>query len=484
MISKRFIQNSFIYTVAGSLNLASAVILLPFYIRFLSPGTLGALSIYTTFALFVQIFVTYSFDAALYTYYHEFKADTSKLNRYISSSFSFVLGTGLLVGGMLVILGEIIFQKVFPGQDIRFYPYGVLSVASGVFQAVVKVKSSFLQTQEKATTFLWMNLLSFFFTAVFTIAGLYWFPDSLFGPIGGKLVAMSATAIWALASVYGRCGYFFDFALIRSTLGFNHPSLLYQVMQWFNGFYDRMLMAYFLPLSQVGIYDFAAKCLSVIEFALSGFYNSFFPKVLGIVALQKEKKSTIEINRYYNGLTAVTLILVTVCIFFFPIILKFLVDYLGKSKYLEAIEWIPFLAITYLLRSMRFYVVMPYAAIKYQKPLPIYYLFIVGIKIFSMIAFIPRYGMMGLIMAIWVGYGVEIITLYIGIRKKFLLQFNFMKLAGAPLVMTLAIAVLELTVGQSHPLWVHSFYVLLAAIILAWSYRAEIKNLNLRTILK
>lgn len=484
MISKRFIKNSFIYTVAGSLNLASAVILLPFYVNYLTPATLGVLSIYTTFALLVQIFVTYSFDTAVYTYYHEFKNDQPTVNRYISSSFSFVLVVGLIMGLLLALSGGYIFQLVFPEQNISFYPYGILSLLSGIFQAVVKVNSSFLQTQEKATSFLGQNLFSFSLTALLTVVGLHWFPDSLLGPIGGKLAAMAATGLWVLISVYGSNGFFFDFALIRSTLGFNHPALLYQVMQWFNGFYDRMLMAFFMPLNQVGIYDFAAKCLSVIEFALSGFYNSFYPKVLGMIALQKDKKSTIEINRYYNGLTAVTLMMVTVCIFFFPIILQVLITYLGKSKYLGAMEWIPYLAITYLLRSMRFYVVMPYAALKYQKPLPLYYLLIVAAKISSMVVLIPRYGIMGLIIATWIGNIVEIITLYLGIKNKFTMQFNAVKLMVIPLVMTAAILSLELILGTTHPLSVHGFYLLLAAGMLGWAYRAELKKMKLNEVIK
>ncbi len=116
----------------------------------------------------------------------------------------------------------------------------------------------------------------------------------------------------------------------------------------------------------------------MIELSVSGFNSSFFPKVLGIVALQTEKKTTPEINRYYNGLTAVTILLVGLCIFCFPLLITLLVT---KTGYLAAVPLrIPFLAVTYLLRAMRFYVAMPYGALKYAKPLPMFYLVIVSIK--------------------------------------------------------------------------------------------------------
>ncbi len=324
MISKKFIRNSIIYTIAGSLPLASGIILLPFYFKYLSTSVYGATVLYTGVSLLVQVLVTYSFDTSVYSYFHEFKNDRSKLSTYVSSAFTFIVILSLIVGAILSLLGSLIFEKVFESK-ILFYPYGLISVATGIFQSIIKVNSSLLQTQEKASSFLWLNLLSFFLIALFTVAGLYFFPDELIGPIGGRFAAVVITGSWVLFRIYRQFGFHFDFVLLKSTLGFNYPSFLYQVMQWFNGYYDRVLMSSYLPMAQVGIYDLTVKCVMAIEFVLAGSYNSFFPKVLGIVALQTEKKSTVEINRYYNGLTAVTILLVGLCIFFFPIIIEWFI---------------------------------------------------------------------------------------------------------------------------------------------------------------
>jgi O-antigen/teichoic acid export membrane protein len=75
MISKRFIKSSLLYTIAGSLPTASAIILLPFYLLFLSPANFGVLAIYTAFSVLIQILTTFSFDTSLYIYFHDFKED-------------------------------------------------------------------------------------------------------------------------------------------------------------------------------------------------------------------------------------------------------------------------------------------------------------------------------------------------------------------------------------------------------------------------
>jgi O-antigen/teichoic acid export membrane protein len=315
-------------------------------------------------------------------------------------------------------------------------------------------------------------VISFSLIAGLTIAGLYLFPDDLIGPIGGRLLAVVISGGWVLGTIYYQFGFHFNFKLIKNTFGFAHPSLIYQLMQWFNNSYDRVVLSNFLPLAQVGIYDLAAKCLTAIELALSGFYSSFFPKVVGIVALQTQKKTTTEINRYFNGLTAVTILLVCFSILLFPPVIRLLSF---KPGFLSAIEWIPFIAVTYLLRSLRYYLAMPYSTTKYSKPLPFFYVIIASAKIAGMIFLIPRYGIMGLIIATWIGYFIEVLILYFGIKNKFEVQFNVFKLIVLPLAMAVVIIVAEPLIGKEQPLIVHSGYIVIGLVLLMWAYRNEVK---------
>ncbi|MBS1682686.1 MAG: oligosaccharide flippase family protein [Bacteroidetes bacterium] len=481
MITKKFVRNSLIYTVAGSLPMASAIILLPFYTNYLSTSLYGALAIYTSFSLLVQILITYSFDTAVYIYFHDFKHDKQKLATYISSAFGFMLLVSAAVLLVSFPFGNFILKLIPSHSAMQFYPYGLISVGSGIFQGIIKVNSSLLQTQERAGTFFKINLFSFSFIALFTLLGLIFFPDNLIGPILGRLIGVGLVGGWVLFSVYTEFGFHFDFQLLKQTIGFNNPSLLYQLIQWFNNYYDRVLLLFFLPLSQIGIYDLAVKCLLSVEFVLTGFYNSFYPKVLGMLALQPEKKSTVEINRYYNGLTAVTVLLVTFGIFALPIAIQWFVN---KPGYLASIPLLPLIAITYLFRVLRLYMAMPYAAVKFYKPLPIYYLIIVSIKIAGMFLLIPQFGLRGAVFATWIGYAAEIIILYFGIRSKFLFEFNALKLILIPVVIATIILLVEQTFGSQLPLLTHTAYIIFGMALLAWGYRNELKVFTWTKILK
>jgi O-antigen/teichoic acid export membrane protein len=456
--------------------MASAIILLPFYGEYLSPEAMGALSIYFGFSLLVQILVTYSFDASLYINYHEFKNEPAKLSSFISSAFILILLISLITGLLLAFIGDWFFSKMFTKDDILFYPFGLLSVATGIFQALQKVNNTLLQTQQKPTLFFWFNLLSFSLIAGFTVVGLYLFPESLWGPVAGRLVATLISAAWVLGFIFRQFGFYFNWQLLKTTFAFNNSTLIYQVQQWVINFFDRPFILLFLPLATLGVYDLALKCLMAVEFVLVGLNSTFTPKVLGMAVAQKEKGSTIEINRYYHGLTAMAMLLVSASIFVFPWVIEI---FFKKRGYQQAVPLLPYVAIIYLFRCMRLYVAIPYPAIKYTKPLPFFYLVVMLVKIALMYLLIGQYGIYGVIISTWLSYILEIVILYFGIRKKFTFKINFAKMIIAPLSLAVLILVLEPWLGKLYTHWVHGLYVLVAGGMLGWAYRNEIKALGL-----
>ena len=100
-----------------------------------------------------------------------------------------------------------------------------------------------------------------------------------------------------------------------------------------------------------------------------------------------------------------------------------------------------------------------------------------------MILLIPLYGIQGVIIATWIGYVVEILTLYFGVRKRFEIMFNVFKLVAAPAVMAIVIIVLEpLALGQE--ILIHLGYILLGFTLLSWAYRNEIRVFQWNKILR
>lgn len=462
--------------MAGTLPVASAVVLLPFYVTYLSTELFGAMAIYLALSMLVQILVTFSFDTSLYVHYHDFKADKEKLSAFISSCFSFMLLLGAGVAGVGALAGEVVFENLFSSQGLAFFPFGFLAVITGVFQALFKVNTSLLQSREQPARFFWSNLINFTLIALLTITGLKLFPNSLAGPVGARAIAALISGVGALIRIYREFGVRFTYPMLRSTFGFNAYSFIYQLQLWAVNYLDRMLMVFFLPLDKVGIYDFAFKCMLVVDFTLTGLFNSFYPKVISKVAEQDAKGTTIEINRYYHGLTAASVLLAAGCIFIFPVILNL---FQIKSGYREALVLMPFIGILYLLKPLRLYAAMPYSLLKYTKPLPVYYLVVTGVKVLLIFLTVPVLGLYGVVIASAGALIVEILLLFFGSRNRFTFAYlNSYKLIVLPVIFGMIILLAELLHLPVSLHLLHAMYIVLGLLLLLWVYRNEFRLID------
>ncbi len=101
-----------------------------------------------------------------------------------------------------------------------------------------------------------------------------------------------------------------------------------------------------------------------------------------------------------------------------------------------------------------------------------------------MLFLIPQYGIMGVLIAAWIGFIVEIVILYFGVKNKFSFKVNLFKTVAAPMLMALLIITLEPWFGSEHPLLIHGTYLVFGVSLLAWAYRNELKVFQLSKIIK
>jgi O-antigen/teichoic acid export membrane protein len=461
--------------------MASAVILLPFYTSYLTTSDFGALAIYTSLALLIQILTTYSFDTSLYIHFHEYKSNPQKLSSFVSSAFLLMIGIGVAVGVALSIVGDVILDNVFTSASVEFYPYGLLSAVTGIFQALFKVNTNLLQSRERPEMYFWSNMVSFLLIVVFTIVGMKLYPNTLVGPVGGRTLAAVISGSWAIGRIFKEFGVHFNYPLLRSTFAFNFYTFIYQLLQWVVNYFDRILMAFFLSLQVIGTYHFAMQCMVVVEFILNGLHNSFYPKVVSTVMAQKEKKSSPEINRYYHGFTSVIMLLICLCILGFPIAIEL---FSQKKDYQLAIQYIPYIGLLYIFRTMRLYFAVPYAILKYTKPLPKIYLIISVVKVGLILLLAERFSVYGVLAAAFISSVVEILLLTKKIKNSFQFEFNKFKIVIAPVMLAVLILVLEPLLGRTYPTTVHFVYLFCCTTMLWWFYRNEIKLIDPLKILR
>src|ERR1035438_9422662 len=270
MISKKFISSSFIYAVIGSLPMASAFILLLFFINHLSTNDYGLLAIYYSITLLVQIVVNFAMDTSIGVHYFEFRDDPAKLRKYIGTIAGSLIMIGIVFTLLSLMGGNFLFSKIFPANDIKFYPYGFISILTGIFNSLFKTYTNLLINQGRPGRYFWSNITTFVSTIVFSLLGLYWFPNSLIGPMWGRF--LSSFVIFLVSIYFFKTEFEISitFSFLRGLFNFCLPVFLFLVLSWLLSYFDRLIIKHFMQSSDVGVSDYNVKCALRLGYVLNG----------------------------------------------------------------------------------------------------------------------------------------------------------------------------------------------------------------------
>jgi O-antigen/teichoic acid export membrane protein len=243
-------------------------------------------------------------------------------------------------------------------------------------------------------------------------------------------------------------------------------------------------MLFYLPLSSIGIYDFAIRSLVGVELVMNGLHTAIIPKVIKLVSVKEPKGTSVEINRYYHGFIAVIMIVVCGAIWLIPVAIEWLSEYLKRPAYILSTSIVPYIAVLYIGRSVRLFFGIPYSILKHTKPLPVIYMVVSIVKIGGMVLLIKDLGLMGVILSTAASILVEILMLYYMSNKRFDFKFNAFKIVIAPVILIVIVFISESALLHDYAGLRHFIYCVLCAMMLLFVYRVELKNLRLAMLIK
>ncbi len=430
MISRKFLSSSIIYSGIGSLPLASSFILLPFYTNYLSTSDYGLLALYLSISLLVQILVNFALDTTIGIHYFEFRDDQAKLRSFIGTIAGLLLVVGLLFALLSAGIGNIFFSKIFPNNDLKFYPYGFLAVLTGIFNSYFKTYINLLINQERPARYFWMNITIFALTIILTLAGLYFYPHSLIGPLGARFVAGLLIFVATIFFFKTEFDISIKVSFLKGLFVFCLPVFLYFIIAWILSFADRFIIKAYMEASDVGIYDFIVKCTLIIDFVLNGLSSAITPKVYKILKEMKLNESTVEMNRYFNGFTIVTLFMVPLLVLIIPVVIPLIVT---RKDYYAGFPFVGILCLGFLARALHLMYLIPIYYFKKTARLPVILFLSATLQIGFTIMGIKEFGLMGAVWANFLSRPIQVLFLFLFSRNIFQFRFNKSKLIYLPL---------------------------------------------------
>jgi O-antigen/teichoic acid export membrane protein len=431
VISKSFLKSSIVFTLGGALPMVASIILLPFYTNYLSDLNYTQVAFYISVSLLLQIFFSFSTESYFGVKFTQLHEDAEKQKKFIGTISILLLLIGAVVLIITALFGNFLFSKIYRSNLLmEFWPYGFYSVLTAFFNSYFKLATVSLIYLKKAKLFLGLNFINFIATITISIAGLYLYPNTIIGPIYGRL--LSGVIIFILAqAVYFKEGILvIEKSFIKELVEFCLPYLFYVICVWMLGFVDRYILQVYITNEDLNAYDLVLKCFFGIDFLQNSLSAAFFPKLYEIWSKQKTNTTTKESNRYFNVFTAINILQLILFCVFIPIIYKLIIN---NQNFYRSEVYIGILAAGYALRSIfNFYL----STILFTKKIGILFKVFGTSALFQLIlmfAVAKQFGLMGVI---YIGIATKLlqVILFMQFTKKiFTYNFNYFKIVVLPL---------------------------------------------------
>ena len=470
MISGKFIKSSFLITLGNALPLLSGIVLLPFYINILSTEHFAELAIYISITFLLQLFFGFGLETYMSIIHIKFKGEPSVLQKGIGSLFTITIVIGLILSLTALVTGNSVFNLIF-NNNFHFFPFGYLSVLTAFFNQFFKLHNNLLLAQQEVRKFFMANVINFFATLLISLIGLFIYQDSLWGPILGRF--LSGLIIFVLSFIGFKKHYPFSWQVpfLKDALSFSVPMFIFFIFNWAMNYYDRIIIENNMPLADLAVYDFATKCTLPLEFLQNGLFAAITPLIYKIWSEQNLKKSTPEVNRYFNGYTAVFLILIPLSCLVIPLLVP-LVIY--KEAYFESFKYIGLIAVGY---SFKAYYFIYYVVVLYYhktKVLPYVYLILASLQIGLMLISTQYFGLMGIIISTLLIKMVQPIVMYFFTRTDFEFSFNKLKIIYLPLIFTGVVLFTYHYTNTVSLYWIYGFQLLFVVTAIYLIYKNEL----------
>lgn len=473
-ISKSFIKSSFIYSFIGALPLASSVLLLPFYGNsgLLSTDDFGLLAIYIALSELVRILFSFSADNYLGINFIHNSETPSQRRKFIGTTalFLIVFGTGMAL--LFSLAGDYLFTFIFPGKDVNFYPYGLLSIVTGLFAGVFKAYTSLMIYRQRPNPYFWSNILHFILVIGFSVTGLYLFPMSLDGPIWGRFLAAASTFIWAMV-YFGRESKFeYSRSILKDLIQYSTPLYIFYILTWVISNIDRYFILGILSEKDVAVFDFAIKITLLVELLQAGLSAAINPKVFQIWKRNGDKPAgSIEINRYFNGFTVIN----QLCIPLMYIAAVFLVPFVVSNEDLYlSFDLLPILFAGMVTRVWLLYLITPIYYFKKTRVLPLIYGVVALFQVVATYTLISLDGIGGAVWANFLSKIVQVLLVFVFVRRFYSFSVNPQKFIVYPIIYILILLATDLFLSHVNIYLMASLHLVILCTIGFFMFRNEI----------
>lgn len=267
-----------VYGAGDVATQAISFLLLPLYVRYLSPGDYGVLALLLTVEVATKIVFRWGVDASFMRMYYDCD-DQPARQRLSSTIFFFLLGANGVLLVALLAASQPITRHLFgsPAPALALQLVLVNTFLTNFFF----IPFHELRIQRESPTFIAFTIGRSLLTIALRLVLVIWAHLGILGVVLADVIATVVFGAVLLPRFLRLVRPVFSTALLREALRFGLPRLPHGVAQQTIAFSDRYVASLYVSLHELGLYSIGATFamglklfLNAFEFAWAPFYFS------------------------------------------------------------------------------------------------------------------------------------------------------------------------------------------------------------------
>jgi len=292
-MKRKLIENSLIYSGLQVLQGGVGFLLLPIYVRFLTPEDYGIVSVISSVVAFLGVFYLLGLNGAVYRYYFDFKDDPEQMKRFWGTVITFLLTLSFIFTLILLFFGKFIFH-LFLG-NIEYYPYMFFGIIGAAFMPLFTIYQYLLQAQHEGRKYGIFRFSNFLVLSTLTIAFIVIFKLKAMGPILAVTLTSGLFFIITLWNMRGKIIFGIDAKCLKKSLSYSLPIVPHTLTGWAAGLLDRLLINRFVSTAAAGIYN-----VGYLFGGIQGFINSAVNQAYTPWFFEEMKRNqTVKVKKFF-----------------------------------------------------------------------------------------------------------------------------------------------------------------------------------------
>lgn len=428
----QIVKNTVYYAIGNFVTKAVSFLLLPLYLKYLSPVDYGIVNSMQVFSGIIGIFLTFGLERSIYRLFFDYKTDSEKRAFLGTVSLSIFFLSILICLLMFLFSGTI--SSIY--KSIPFNPYYIYAIITAFFTTFELVPFIAFQVKLKARSYLFYSLT----LLVFKILPVIWFvvfmEEGAVGMLKGATVGGGLGLIILLPLTLKEITLSLKLDILKNTLAYCLPLVPLVISAWVVNMSDRIFIERYFGTYEVGIYSLGYKIGQLVQFAAVAVlmaYNPFFYKLANSEDSLQARKKIFQANN-------IIVLFMLLIVFSVALLSKDIIFLFFDKEYQDTYIIIPIIALgSFFVQMISLQNLSFYQA---KKTLIIMYINITAACVNILLNFllIKEYGYLGAAWATLVTQIIFFLIVYQFAKRYFFTPYNWKEIV--PLVTTFCILVL------------------------------------------